>query len=150
MVTEFHYHEHDSFSIDVQLFDENELLDQLRPLLSIYRQARLYTDDTQSQADREDLETRAVLAEDTFASMFHGSPLLDQSFLLNEDENVVLGRFRLFITNKIPTITNGFLEGLTMEDCIHQLSRLSCDPAGDELANWPYIRKIRQVGCYVI
>lgn len=112
-------------------------------MLSIYRENSLQANETLSQEEREHLETGARLAGDTFKSMFPGSPLLDEGFLLNEDENEVLRRFRVSITNTIPTITNGIPERLTLEDCIRHLSRLSCDPADDEPAKWPYIRKIR-------
>ncbi|PMB73941.1 Nuclear GTPase SLIP-GC [Beauveria bassiana] len=143
--TEFHYHESDTLSIELQLFDEDELLKQQMQLLRSYR--HFYLADL-SEAEQDNFGELARLAEDTFSSLFQ-SQLPSQSTLLNEDEDCLKSIFRRLITNLRPSISHTVMTGLTKQACSEKLRELTSAPASStgesatRAAAWPYIENIK-------
>ncbi|KAM0739598.1 hypothetical protein ACQRIT_004782 [Beauveria bassiana] len=143
--TEFHYHESDTLSIELQLFDEDELLKQQMQLLRSYRHFHLAD---LSEAEQDNFGELARLAEDTFSSLFQ-SQLPSQSTLLNEDEDCLRSIFRRLITNLRPSISHTVMTGLTKQACSEKLRELTSAPASStgesatRAAAWPYIENIK-------
>ncbi|OAA41248.1 Dynamin, GTPase domain protein [Cordyceps fumosorosea ARSEF 2679] len=143
--TEFHYHDSDTISIEVQLFDEDALLEQQMQLLKYYRHFHL---ECPSEDDRDYFYELAMLATDTFSSLFQ-SQLPSQNTLLNEDEGRMKRTFKRLITELRPPSSHTVMTGLTKEACSEKLTELTSTPAssaGDSAtraAVWPYIEKIR-------
>lgn len=135
VVTEYHFHEAEHFTIDVEMFSENELYEQLRELLGSYRSFK-------SGVGGESKE-KAKIASDTFKSMFRGQ-LQDEDWILNASENVVLDKFKDW-AKKARRLAGPSREDVqTLEECSSKLLPLSSEP-NDPLQSsvWPYIRKIK-------
>ncbi|PQK15746.1 hypothetical protein BB8028_0006g00680 [Beauveria bassiana] len=143
--TEFHYHESDTLSIQLQLFDEDELLKQQMQLLRSYRHFHLAD---LSEAEQDNFGELARLAEDTFSSLFQ-SQIPSQNTLLNEDEDCLKSIFRRLITELRPSISHTVMTGLTKEACSEKLRELTSAPASStgepatRAAAWPYIENIK-------
>ncbi|XWW92842.1 hypothetical protein V2A60_000769 [Cordyceps javanica] len=148
--TEFHYHESDTLSIQVQLFDEDELLSQQMCLLESYRHFHfayvLNTNDSDA-AERSHFKKRAKLAKDTFYSLFHTrTPCHDT--LLHADKGEVECIFRRLIRELRPVSSQTNMTNLTKSACAEKLLELSSAPASaaesaTRAAAWPYIEKIK-------
>ncbi|EJP61163.1 tat pathway signal sequence [Beauveria bassiana ARSEF 2860] len=142
--TEFHYHESDTLSIQLQLFDEDELLKQQMQLLRSYRHFHLAD---LSEAEQDNFGELARLAGDTFSSLFQ-SQIPSQNTLLNEDEDCLKSIFRRLITELRPSISHTVMTGLTKEACSEKLRELTSAPASTgepatRAAAWPYIENIK-------
>ncbi|KAF4971538.1 hypothetical protein FZEAL_9822 [Fusarium zealandicum] len=90
VVTEYHYHNRDTLSIEVELFTLEELRDQLSAMLQTYRHFHLNGDEMED-AERRDMEASANVAKDTFRAMFRDQ-MNDEAFLIDSPEDVVLRR----------------------------------------------------------
>lgn len=135
VVTEYHYHAEDHFIVDIEMFSEAELCEQLDELLSSYRAFK-------SGAGGESKE-KAELAMDTFKSMFHGK-LEDEEWVLKEDEGVVLNRFKTWATEARDLVSSGRQVAQTLQECSSLLMPLSSDPVDpSQPPVWPYVRKIK-------
>lgn len=146
VVTEFHYHNLDSFSIDAELIGEDELLEQLMDLLQLYRHHHLSQDNMESIPEQQFYKDQEKLADTTFRSMFPGPRLPDQAFLLNAAESEVRDRFRALIADTKPREADMRKTNLTEDACAREMKRLSSETApADENTPiaWPYIRKIK-------
>ncbi len=143
MATEFHFHDLPTFHIEVELLDENELLDQLVQLLQSYRHFHLNQSNMDDEAQRNEFEKRAQLAEDTFNSMFRGR-VPSQRFLLKETEDKAKRQFQALMQDMRPSSTSMNKFGLSQTNCENELRILSSYVAdsGDRAA-WPYIRRIK-------
>lgn len=135
VVTEYHFHDEDNFIIDVEMFSEAELCEQLDELLRSYRAFK-------SGVGGESKE-KAELAMDTFKSMFHGK-LEDDGWVLEEDEGVVLDRFKTWATQARDLVSPGRQVAQTLQECSSLLMPLSSDPVDpSQPPVWPYVRKIK-------
>lgn len=135
VVTEYHYHAEDNFIIDVEMFSEAELFEQLDELLKSYRAFK-------SGVGGESKE-KAELAMDTFKSMFHGK-FEDEGWVLEEDECVVLNRFKTWATQARDLVSPGRQVAQTLQECSSLLMPLSSDPIDpSQPPVWPYVRKIK-------
>lgn len=144
VVTEFHYHNFDSFKIEVDLFEEDELLDQMMEMRNIYRKSKISMSSIADQQARDDLEKAATLAQHTFDSMFHGPCRPSEKLLVHGDAADVSQRFRSLIVDGRDAIHTRSNTGLTMEDCAERLIHLSSEMnSANQPAKWPYIEKIR-------
>ncbi|TQV95586.1 tat pathway signal sequence [Cordyceps javanica] len=148
--TEFHYHESDTLSIQVQLFDEDELLSQQMCLLESYRHfhfAYVLNANDSDAAERSHFKKRAKLAKDTFYSLFHTrTPCHDT--LLHADKGEVECIFRRLIRELRPVSSQTNMTNLTKSACAEKLLELSSAPASaaesaTRAAAWPYIEKIK-------
>lgn len=135
VVTEYHFHEADHFIIDVEMFSEDALYEQLGELLGSYRAFK-------SSVGGESRE-KADIAMDTFKCMFRGK-LQDEAWILNESEDVVLDQFKVWAkqARRLGPPTRQTVQ--TLEECSSLLIPLSSEP-NDPLQSsvWPYIRKIK-------
>ncbi|KAM0277239.1 hypothetical protein ACHAQH_005960 [Verticillium albo-atrum] len=67
--TEYHFHDRDDFRIEVILFSQDDIDNQLSELLRAYRQYHL---DDSGEEKPDHLEMEAMVASDTFNAMFRG------------------------------------------------------------------------------
>ncbi|KAF5678788.1 hypothetical protein FCIRC_6403 [Fusarium circinatum] len=144
VVTEYHYHNHDTLDIRVNLFSMEELQDQLGRLLQVYRTFELHQDEITDAAERQDMEANAKVANDTFQAMFRGR-LTDGAFLIREPYDDVLDRLTSWATSARPPPSMTLHTGLSPQACSNKLMELSSEPATrDSPATWPYIRSINR------
>lgn len=150
VVTEYHFHAGGDFVIDVEMFSEDELYEQLSELLGSYRAFK---------AGDKDESKKAKLAMDTFCSMFRGK-LQDEEWILSTTETVVLDSFKMWAKEALrlgPPVRKVFK---TIEECSSWLMPLTSErkdpnpnPNPSESQNptpdlpyfsvWPYIRRIK-------
>lgn len=135
VVTEYHFHPDDDFIIEVEMFFEQELQEQLAELLVAYRAF-------QSGYDTE-FKDKAQLAIDTFRSMFRGK-LQDEHFILEAPESAVLETFNTWVKEALRAGPPSRQKLRTLEECSSVLLPLSSEPHNPkEFSVWPYIRKIK-------
>lgn len=142
MVTEYHHHPQNSLDIDVELFSEDELREQIQSLLQSYRQYHLDEDDM-DEAERQDFRPKAELARSTFDAMFRGH-LHDEDVLLAGHEDEVLETLMSWVIEfRIFRVRQRHI-GLSVEDGSARLRHLSSDSGSrDEPAHWPFIKMIK-------
>ncbi|KAG7286746.1 hypothetical protein NEMBOFW57_009060 [Staphylotrichum longicolle] len=70
VVTEYRYHDRPNFAIDVVLFTEADLKEQLRKMLDAYRHNHFHSATMESENERKHWADQAKLAKDTFKAMF--------------------------------------------------------------------------------
>ncbi|KAL1870774.1 hypothetical protein Daus18300_005094 [Diaporthe australafricana] len=135
VVTEYHYHADDDFMIEVEMFSEEELHEQLAELLGAYK-AFESGDDTESK-------DKAQLAIDTFRSMFRGK-LQDEHFILEAPESAVLETFKTLVKEALRAGPPSRQICRTLEECSSVLLPLSSEPHDPkEFSVWPYVRKMK-------
>ncbi|KAI1307550.1 hypothetical protein F5Y03DRAFT_405608 [Xylaria venustula] len=140
VVTEFHYHEDEMFTIEVERFSDDELMPQLTSLLQDYRHFHLNRNSFSSQEEVLDLEKRAGIARDTFQAMFPGLFVPEITFLdLNESESL------RYLESWAGTFDQSMIQerksGLNLDQCSSLLMQLSSDMTS-ERPLWPWIKKI--------
>ncbi|KAK3682814.1 hypothetical protein B0T22DRAFT_444981 [Podospora appendiculata] len=127
VVTEYRYHDDDSFAVEVELFSTDELEAQLTELVTAYRYYHLRPADM----DRESLESgevKATLARDTFHAMFRGRFDSDR-FILDRSANEAVATLLLWAQEMRPADLDG--------------RQLTSEPHGRRgPATWPYIKNI--------
>lgn len=135
VVTEYHFHAADHFIVDVEMFSEDELCEQLSDLLGSYRAFKLGVGGESKE--------KADIAMDTFRCMFRGK-LQDESWTLNESEDVVLDHFKMWAKQARSLGPPSRQVVQTLQECSSLLVPLSSEP-NDPLQSsvWPYVRKIR-------
>lgn len=135
VVTEYHFHAADHFIIDVEMFSEDELYEQLDELLGCYRAFK-------SNVGGESKD-KADIAVDTFKCMFRGK-LHDEAWILNESEDVVSDQFKVWAKQARGLGPPSRQVVQTLQECSSLLVPLSSEP-NDPLqpSVWPYIRKIK-------
>lgn len=144
MVTEYYHRRGGDFTIDVVLFSEEELQQQIRDLVHAYRHNYFHSRDMELREDRRHWEQRAKLAEDTFRAMFANR---FTTVLLRSDnsEDMVVETYLNWAMDLRPNRElNGHTVMDTLEECSSLLMRLASDRDGAEGPDcWPYIKKIR-------
>lgn len=141
MVTEFHYHEDESFTIRVETFSEEELMPQLEGLLQDYRHFHLNRESFDAQ-ELNDLERRAEIARDTFRAMFPEA-FVDQITFIRDTEPGSLSTLRSWVRSFDRTKVRDMQSGLGLDECSSLLMQLSSDVQSGEAPLWPWISKIR-------
>lgn len=132
VVTEYHFHAADNYVIDVEMFSEDELCEQLAELLGSYR-----------AASGQESQEKADIAIHTFKSMFRGK-LQDEEWILTEAEAVVLSQFETWAKETRRLASTGTQVAETLDECSSLLLPLSSEPGGPlQPSLWPYIRKIK-------
>ena len=127
----------------MDLFNENELLEQLSQMAESYHRFYLSENGIDDDTDRKELEERANLASDTLHSMFR-SRLGDIDSLLVRPNEEIISTFQSWISELKPSMACDTHAGLSQEDCSAMLRQLSSEPDSEsQPAAWPYIRKIR-------
>jgi len=141
VVTEYNYHDSDRFVIEVDYFSEDELVQQFEELLQGYQEHGRVSQRTSAQ-DRQELERRARLAEDTFTAAFGER---DTQNLLLASEDAISNRMRRRISSGLQRFsTEGIQSFNRIEPCSERLGQLTSQNAtGAQGAVWPYIRKIK-------
>jgi len=144
VVTEYHYHASDHFSIDVDWFSAEELRAHLEELLGSYRQFHLRGHEMERE-ERRDFGEKADLAIDTFHAMFRHAELED--FLVDQPEAQVLDTFMVWAGRACPSLNGDappVLRLATSDQCSKELMRLTSELDGaEESAQWPFVKKIR-------
>ncbi|KAL2286393.1 hypothetical protein FJTKL_07151 [Diaporthe vaccinii] len=135
VVTEYHFHAADNFIIDVDMFTEDELCEQIAELLASYR------------AFHSDVETeskeKADIAINTFKSMFRGK-LQNEAWILDESEDIVLDCFKTWAKQARRLVSPGRQPAQTLDECSSLLVPLSSEPNNPRQSSmWPYIRKVK-------
>ena len=141
VVTEYCYHDRDDFIVDVELFGEDELMEQVTDLLQSYRHYHHHVEDMQDE-EKADFEKRAKVAEDTFRAMFRGR-LENEEFLRNRPEASVLSTLQSWTHDMRPSHIEGRSSN-NLSDCSSLLMNLTSElNSSQEIAIWPYVRKIK-------
>ncbi|KAM5358468.1 hypothetical protein ACJZ2D_015255 [Fusarium nematophilum] len=142
VVTEYHYHNRDTYDIVVNLFTMDELRDQLARMVETYRHFHLHGDEMED-AERRDMEASANVARDTFRAMFRGH-LDDEDFLIEQSERRVLSTLTRWAADARPSDLITRQTGLSLGACSTALMKLSSEPPSrDEPATWPYIKSTK-------
>ncbi|KAM0549840.1 hypothetical protein ACHAPJ_009282 [Fusarium lateritium] len=142
VVTEYHYHNRDTFDIQVILFTMAELRSQLTKLLQAYRNFELHQDEAEDAAERRDMEANAKVAKDTFQVMFRGR-LNDEASLINDPFDEVIDRLAQWASEAAPSPLSTRYTGVSAQVCSDTLMKLSSEPPSrNSPAIWPYIRSI--------
>ncbi|KXH31905.1 hypothetical protein CSIM01_02457 [Colletotrichum simmondsii] len=145
VVTEYHHRDGDDFAIDVELFSQDDLMEQIKELLQSYRMFHLNAGELRRNdgaATVVDFEEQANVARDTFRSMFRGQ-LANEDFLINEEEASVLRTFRSWL-QRMDLPLEGRHEKPSRDSCaafLMYLTSESVDPRTP--AVWPFVRKIK-------
>jgi hypothetical protein len=135
VVTEYHFHSADDFIIDVEMFSEDELCEQLAELLGSYRAFK--------SGGGGESKDKAEIAIDTFRSMFRGK-LQDEEWILTEAECTVLDQFQTWAKQTRSLGSPGRQNAKTLGECSSLLVPLSSEPNDPSQASvWPYVRKIK-------
>ncbi|KAI3549359.1 hypothetical protein CSPX01_02467 [Colletotrichum filicis] len=145
VVTEYHHKDGDAFTIDVELFSQDELMDQMKELLQSYRMFHLNAGELRRNdgaATVVDIEEQANVARDTFRSMFR-SQLASEDFLINEEEATVLRAFRSWL-RRMDLPLEGRHEKPSRDSCAAFLTYLTSESVDTRTpAVWPFVRKIK-------
>ncbi|OAP58566.1 hypothetical protein AYL99_07656 [Fonsecaea erecta] len=146
VATEYHYHEHADFAIEVEYFTLDELQDQLTELLQAYRHYHL----PESNEKQSDLEEKAKVAEDTFRAAFRSHRTYNEEFLLDNPEATVLQTLLTWARNSGLPLRDTPGAGPEIEffneaeQCSDRLVEITSEPnSSNEASAWPFIRKIK-------
>ncbi|OAQ91373.1 tat pathway signal sequence [Purpureocillium lilacinum] len=123
VVTEYHFHDSHDFTVQVELFEPDELANNLVDPLRSYRAYHLKRAEMTSE-DTPRFKIRAEEAENMFAYMF-GERLGDKTFLLQDSEERVLRIFKGWAAGIVQEETKPPTSGLTLEKCSDLLMKLS-------------------------
>ncbi|GJN83256.1 hypothetical protein PLIIFM63780_006804 [Purpureocillium lilacinum] len=123
VITEYHFHDSHDFTVQVELFEPDELANNLVDPLRSYRAYHLKQAEMTSE-DTPRFKIRAEEAENMFAYMF-GERLGDKTFLLQDSEERVLRIFKGWAAGIIQEETKPPTSGLTLEKCSDLLMKLS-------------------------
>lgn len=130
--------------MQVELFSLDECLKQLTDLLQSYRNFKL-NHGSMSPEERQFFQDDSELDQDTFRAMF-GGRLGDEAFLIEKPEDAVLETFKAWTEEALGSQDTNMMPGLTLRECSDRLTRLASDRTSpDEMATWPYIRKVKSV-----
>ena len=147
-MTEYHYTENTQLSVQVDLFTEAELQDQIRGLLRDYRHFHFHKDDMEP-SEQSDYKKKSDRTLDLFKAMFRGR-LRHEDELVAHSEATVLEKLISWARELRPADHMATHAGLTVEQCASTLSTLSTEPPSRrEAAAWPYIKTIKYVKFYV-
>ncbi|KAK1507609.1 hypothetical protein CTAM01_02721, partial [Colletotrichum tamarilloi] len=145
VVTEYHHKDGDAFTIDVELFSQDDLMDQIKELLQSYRMFHLNAGELRRNDEAAtvvDIEEQANVARDTFRSMFRGQ-LASEDFLINEEEATVLRTFRSWL-RRVDLPLEGRHEKPSRDSCAAFLMYLTSESVDTRTpAVWPFVRKIK-------
>ncbi|KAF4505804.1 hypothetical protein G6O67_007717 [Ophiocordyceps sinensis] len=142
VATEYRFHEEINLAVQVELFSLDECLKQLTDLLQSYRNFKL-NHGSMSPEERQFFQDDSELAQDTFRAMF-GGRLGDEAFLIEKPEDAVLETFKAWTEEALGSQDTNMMPGLTLRECSDRLTRLASDRTSpDEMATWPYIRKVK-------
>ncbi|KAK2054164.1 hypothetical protein LY76DRAFT_523077, partial [Colletotrichum caudatum] len=142
VVTEYHHHARDDFVVEVELFDRDELTNQIDELLTSYRHFHLHATKMTKEDRVEEAEEQAKVALDTFRAMFRGR-LGDGAFLAGGPDEDVRSTLRSWLDETYPQDDEKYTVG-EAEACSRLLMRLTSETAGaHEPAVWPYIKTIK-------
>lgn len=150
VVTEYHYHDSDTFAVETELLSLDAIMEQVTELLGSYRKyhsilADIERGENVELEDKRDLEERAAITQDTFRAMFRGR-LDSEQFLTSEPEDSVLVTLRSWAQAMIPSVINGREVRITLAECSALLTRLTSEQtSGQDPVVWPYVRKIKFV-----
>ncbi|KAK0644136.1 hypothetical protein B0T16DRAFT_438330 [Cercophora newfieldiana] len=141
VVTEYRYHNAEHFAINVELFDEDEVSNQIQDMFRDYRHFHLRSEDMETDEERKHWKERADLARDTFQAMFRGR--FTVSFLQGgQPDGQILDTLLRWATDLRPHDLDEPLVGRTLSECSASLMALTSETDSSQAALWPYIRKI--------
>ncbi|KAI0467376.1 hypothetical protein F4859DRAFT_494186 [Xylaria cf. heliscus] len=141
VVTEFHHHQDENFTVEVDRFSETELMPQLEDLLRDYRHFRLNRDSMESH-ELADFEKRAKLASDTFQALFHDH-FVGRNILVEEIYSKALSTLRSWVQGFDQSIIQQEYSGLNLNECSALLTELTSDTASSTATIWPWVKKIK-------
>ncbi|KAK1850355.1 Nuclear GTPase SLIP-GC 3 [Colletotrichum chrysophilum] len=142
VVTEYHYDMRDDFQVDVELFTQDDLMEQVTHLLQSYRRFHLHAEEMTVADGLEEAKEHAGVARDTFRALFRGR-LGNEAFLTTEPEGFVLWTFRRWLEDGVPEL-GGIHNRSSKESCSDFLIQLTSEAPGSQgPAIWPFVRKIK-------
>ncbi|KAH8664648.1 hypothetical protein BX600DRAFT_464800 [Xylariales sp. PMI_506] len=143
VITEYHYHEAESFTVEIELFTEAEIMQQIGSLLRSYRHYHLNKDEMDAE-NSKNMAERAQVAQDTFIAMFRDRLTGNQALLTESSETSVLKTLTAWMRDRAPLTMNTREVRSSLSDCSKVLAQLTSeDIATKTPAVWPYIKKIK-------
>lgn len=142
-MTEYHYHDCDTFEIQVYFLSRDEIREQCTKLLQDYRDFHLHGIRMEHN-ERLDPSESAQVARETLQAMF-GGRLTDDKFLVGPDEAQILNTLTQWADDAMPSPFIAFQPELSELACFAQLMELNSDfESRDKSSVWPFVRKIEQ------
>ncbi|KUL85849.1 hypothetical protein ZTR_07402 [Talaromyces verruculosus] len=153
VVTEYHFHDRNDYSIEVDYFSLQELQTQFEQLLSSFREYKSKTaSDLADMAaeDRENLKRKADLATSTFRASFgerlDNTPAVLDVVAFDEAINTMI----TWVSQVLPQLgmgESGILSRESFDDmnqCSNRLKSLTSETEErDQACLWPFIRKLK-------
>lgn len=145
VVTEYRHHDRADFAVEVVLFTEADLTEQLHKMVKAYRHNFFYAAQMEPE-DRKHSADQARLACDTLQAMF--ADRFTTAFLQHNRTLTVVETLMNWAMDLRPAHymhRNDVVQSL--EDCSNLLMQLTSDRGAAQggPAAWPYIKKIRCV-----
>ncbi|KAH8688821.1 hypothetical protein BGW36DRAFT_392225 [Talaromyces proteolyticus] len=144
VVTEYHFHDRDDYSIDIDYFTVQELRTQFEQLLSAYREHESTTEDDVRQAMRQ----KADLAKSTFQASFRYKLDDDPELLGTLPFDQAINKMMVWVLEVVPGLdtrdrdTRESFEDINQ--CSNRLRILTSDTEErDQACLWPFIRKLK-------
>lgn len=158
VVTEYHYHDRNDYSIEIDYFSLQELQTQFEQLLSSLREYNSTTASVptamtaEERENRENLKRKADLATSTFRASFRerldNNPAVLDVVAFDEAIKTMM----TWVSQVLPPLGSGESDILSREsfDDIHQCSNrlkslTSETEERDQACLWPFIRKLKFV-----
>lgn len=160
-MTEFHYYTGDEFAIEIELFEEDNLVEQLTKLVRAYRshhsvgQARQMPARDTSGSNAAEEESRIGAREDAtyVRSMLwalFGKQIDERMHHIEEGaESAVMVALKESLLRNRSALSSQRQVFASVRACSDRLRELTVDPRVDELEppddpiSWPYIRAIK-------
>ncbi|KAL1888526.1 hypothetical protein Sste5346_009482 [Sporothrix stenoceras] len=157
VATEFRYRAGDNFAIDVELFSEDKLQEQLANLVRSYRSYHLPEEATQAQTadaasandaaiarngSKEDAKRALDMLRALFGTQIDTS---EQRLLADSEESLLSALGRQLLNNRAALSTQQEVFA-SVGACSERLKELTVEPredAPEEPVSWPYIRAIK-------
>ncbi|KAI0003171.1 hypothetical protein F4779DRAFT_602144 [Xylariaceae sp. FL0662B] len=146
VATEYHYHNSGEYTIEIEMFTMDELIEQISELLRSYRHFHLHKDSLDHE-ERKDLGERANVARDSFRAMFR-QQLTNENFLIDSPEKTVFQTLKTWAEDTAPLSMNKTNSRPTLNECSTLLMRLTSEDSSEDSSAdgpivWPYIKKIK-------
>lgn len=143
VVTEYHYRDTDTFSIDVYPFTTDELRAQFTEMVSSYRHNYLNSGRMDTPEERGHWEEQSNVAFDTLSAMFRGR--MTERFLRSETvtEEQIVETLLHWAAEFGPGTDHVSHTADSLEYCADLLARLTSEQTiRGGAAEWPYIKTI--------
>lgn len=154
-MTEYHFHDRNDYSIEVDYFSLEELQTQFEQLLSSLREYESTTASvlaSMAAEDRENLKRKADLATSTFRASFRERLDNNPALLDVAAFDAAINTMMTWVSQILPQLgmgESGILSRESFDDinqCSNRLKSLTSETEErDQACLWPFIRKLKFV-----